>query len=86
MASVAEVKAALDAANQKVAEAQQTLMAAKEHIEQAQSQALVAVDGSGHDSVTTGNAFLADAGAKVDETIQVLSAATESYGQYSAGL
>jgi hypothetical protein len=86
MASVAEVKAALDAANQKVAEAQQTLMAGLESIKEAVGMALVAAEGSGHDAVITGNTHLGDAGTKVEEAIQVLSAATESYGQYSASL
>lgn len=86
MASVAEVRAALDGATHTITEAQGGLQAVKEHIEQARGQALAAAEGSGHDAVITGNAHLGDAGTKVDEALQVLQAAIESYQQYAAAL
>jgi hypothetical protein len=86
MASVAEVRAALDGVVHQANEAQGGLFAAKEKIGEAEQGAMMAAEGSGHDSVASGNAFLAQAKEKVDEALQLLEAAKEAYGQYSAGL
>jgi hypothetical protein len=86
MASVAEVKAALDATTHAITEAQGLIQATTEKIGEAEGMALAAADGSGHDAVATGNAFLAQAKQDVEGALQTLQAAIESYGQYSAGL
>lgn len=86
MASVAEVKAAVDAANQLLAEAQQAGLAMIEKIDEASQQLAAALDGSGHDSVSTANAHLLQAKQQIEEGSQMLQASIEASGQYAAGL
>lgn len=86
MASVAEVKSSLDAATHSIGEAQEAIRAAKQKLDEAIGSAMAALDGSGHDSVHTGNAHLGDASGKLDEVMHTLLAAIESYQQYGGGL
>lgn len=86
MASVGEVKAAIDAANATVNEAQAIMRAAIEKLDEAAQQYNSALDGSGHDSVATAHRSVAHVKSELEEGIQSLNAGTEAAGQYSAAL
>jgi uncharacterized protein YukE len=72
VASVAEVKAAIDAAMQHVLEGQQAVHAA--------------VEGSGHESVTTAQAALAQASTELEDCINATLNALEQAQTYAATL
>lgn len=86
MASVGEVKAAIDAALMAANEGAQAAHAAIEKVQEAQQMMAVAVDGSGHDSVATAAGELAAAVGKLEEAIQQVASANENATSYSSGL
>lgn len=86
MASVAEVKASIDAATNAISEAQGAIHAAREKLGEAISAAAAALEGSGHDAVSTGHAQLQQADQELETSIQTLAGSIESFGQYGHGL
>ncbi|GAB3525698.1 hypothetical protein [Phytohabitans suffuscus] len=86
MASVAEVKSAIDAAIQQVSEGQAAVHAAKEKLDEAQQSLAVALDGSGHDAVDTARASLQQATQELEDCLGATMAAVEQAQQYSAAL
>lgn len=86
MASVAEVKAAIDAAVAKSEEAMAAARAAIEQLAEAQVLMAAAVEGSGHDSTQqAGNAYQ-HAKQQFEEGIQAVVGGNEAAVQYGAGL
>jgi uncharacterized protein YukE len=86
VASVAEVKSAIDAAIQQVSEGQAAVHAAGEKLAEAQQSLAVALDGSGHDAVSTAHASLQQATQELEECLAATMAAVEQAQQYSAAL
>jgi uncharacterized protein YukE len=86
MASVAEVKAAIDAAVQHVEEGQQAVRAAGERLGVAQQSLAAAVDGSGHDAVGAAHAALSQAATELDECLAATINAVEQAQAYAAAL
>ena len=86
MASVGEVKSAIDAANHQVAEAQAMLRAAIEKLGEVGQSYALAFEGSGHDSVATAQNAVSHVRDSLEENIQSLSAGIEAAGQYAANL
>lgn len=84
--SIADVQAAMGAANGLIEEAQQALYAAKEKAEQAAQLAANVLEGSSHEAAHAGLAYLTDAEVKIMETIQVYEAAKNEFGTYVPGL
>ena len=86
MASVAEVKAAIDAAMLHVQESQDAVRAATEKLGEAQLSLALAVEGSGHDSVGSAQAALAQAASELDECLCATLTAVDQAQTYVAGL
>ena len=86
MASVAEVKAAIDAAMLHVQEGQDAVRSANEKLGEAQLSLAIAVEGSGHDSVTAAQAALAQAANELDECLTATLTAVDQAQTYVAGL
>jgi hypothetical protein len=86
VASVAEVKSAIDAAIQQVSEGQAAVHAASEKLTEAQQSLAVALEGSAHDAVSTAHASLSQAALELDECLAATQAAVEQARQYSAAL
>lgn len=86
MASVAEVKAAIDAAMLHVQESQDAVRSANEKLGEAQISLAIAVEGSGHDSVGAAQAALAQAANELDECLTATLAAVDQAQTYVAGL
>jgi uncharacterized protein YukE len=86
MASVAEVKSAIDAAIQQVTEGQAAVQSASEKISEAQQSLTSALEGSGHDAVSNAHASLQLAGQELEECLAATMAAVEQAQQYSAAL
>jgi uncharacterized protein YukE len=86
MASVAEVKAAIDAAVQHVEEGQLAVRAAGERLGVAQQSLAAAVDGSGHDAVGAAHAALSQAATELDECLAATINAVEQAQAYAAAL
>lgn len=86
MASVGEVKAAIDAANHQVTEAQAMLRAAIEKLSEAGQSYALAFEGGGHDAAATAQNAVSHVRNELEENIQSLSAGIEAAGQYSAAL
>jgi uncharacterized protein YukE len=86
VASVAEVKSAIDAAIQQVSEGQAAVHAASEKIAEAQQSLAAALDGSGHDAVSTAHASLSQATLELEECLAATQAAVEQAQSYVAAL
>jgi len=86
MASVGEVKAAIDAANFTAAEAQQAASVAIEKLDETMQQLLIALDGSGHDSVAVAKSLIEHAKQQLQEGIQAISGSIESSSGYAGAL
>lgn len=86
MASVAELRAAIDAATQQVSEGQTAVRLASEKLAEAQQSLAAALDGSGHESVTAAQAALAQAALELEECLTATIAAVEQAQTYSASL
>lgn len=86
MASVAEVKAAIDAALQQVSEAQAIMHAAVEKVGEAQQSLAAAMEGSGHDAVAGAQAALQQATTELDDFFGATQNAIEQAQAYGAAL
>jgi len=86
MASVAEVKAAIDAALRHVEEGQQAVRAAGEQLGAAQQSLAAAVDGSGHEAVGAAHAALTQAATELDDCLAATVSAVEQAQAYAAAL
>ncbi len=86
MASVAEVKAAIDAAMLHVQEGQDAVRSANDRLGEAQLSLATAVEGSGHEAVTSAQAALAQAAAELEECLTATLHAVEQAETYVATL
>jgi uncharacterized protein YukE len=86
VASVAEVKAAVDAALQQVNDVQVAVRLAGEKLAEAQQGLAAAVEGSGHESVNTAQAALTQAAQELDDCLTATFAAVEQAQTYVATL
>jgi len=86
VASVAEVKAAIDAAMQQVQESQDAVLAANSKLGDAQLSLAAAVEGSGHESVAAAQAALAQAATELEDCLTTSLAAMQQAQQYAAAL
>ncbi|MFY1694092.1 hypothetical protein O7623_05150 [Solwaraspora sp. WMMD791] len=86
MASVAEVKSAIEAAIMQVSEGQAAVQAASEKIAEAQQSLAAAFDGSGHEAVGAAQAALFQASSELEECLAATLAAVEQAQTYSATL
>lgn len=86
MASVAEVKAAIDAAMETADQAAAAARHAIETNNETMQMLAVALEGSGHDAVAQAQAALMDANQKFEEGVQAVMGAKESAEQYGATL
>lgn len=87
MASVAEVKAALDAGIEKVSEAQASLHNTMEILDEAQNLFMAALDGSGHEAVTSVGGYVELAKVEIVNNVMVqLQAGIENAQAYAAAL
>lgn len=86
MASVAEVKVAIDAAMQQVHQGQQAVQAASECLDEAQLHLAAAVEGSGHDAVGTAQAALVQANQELADCLAATVMAVEQAQTYVATL
>jgi uncharacterized protein YukE len=86
VASVAEVKAAIDAAIQQVTEGQMAVRLAGEKLAEAQQSFAAAVEGSGHESINTAQAALTQANQELEECLTAMLAAVEQAQTYVATL
>ncbi|HZM74804.1 MAG TPA: hypothetical protein VFC19_03710 [Candidatus Limnocylindrales bacterium] len=86
MASVAEVKAAIDAAMVHVQEGQLAVRSANEQLGEAQLNLATAVDGSAHEAVQTAQAALAQAATELQECLTATLLAIDQAETYVATL
>jgi ribosome-binding protein aMBF1 (putative translation factor) len=86
VASVAEVKAAVDAALQQVSEGQAAIQAAREKLGEAQQSLAAALDGSGSDTVGAAHASLSQADQALEECLGATALAVEQAQTYTAML
>jgi hypothetical protein len=86
VASVADVKAAIDAAMQHVQEGQDAVLAANAKLGDAQLSLAAAVEGSGHESVAAAQAALAQATAELEDCLTATLGAMEQAMHYAAAL
>lgn len=86
MASVAEVKSAIDAAVMQVTEGQAAVQAASEKLAEAQQSLAAAFEGSGHEAVGAARMSLFQASTELEECLAATLAAVEQAQTYSATL
>jgi predicted nucleic acid-binding Zn-ribbon protein len=86
VASVAEVKAAVDAALQQVSEGQAAIQAAREKLGEAQQSLAAALDGSGSDAVGSAHSSLSQADQQLEECLGATALAVEQAQNYTAML
>ncbi|MBW6435537.1 hypothetical protein KZ829_17495 [Actinoplanes hulinensis] len=86
MASVAELRAAVEAALQQVTEGQQAIQAAKEKLGEAQQSLAAALDGSASDAVGAAHASLSHAEQQLEDGFNATVAAVEQAHTYTASL
>jgi uncharacterized protein YukE len=86
VASVAELKAAIDAAIQQVSDGQTAVRAAGEKLAEAQQSLAAALEGSAHESVNAVQASLAQASLELDECLTATLSAVEQAQTYVATL
>ena len=86
MASVAEVRAAVDAALQQVTEGQAAIQAARDKLGEAQQSLAAALDGSAHEAVGTAHAALAQADQQLEECLSATLLAVEQAQTYTTTL
>jgi hypothetical protein len=84
--SVAELKSAIAAALQQVRDGQAAIASASQNIEAAQGSLTAVTAGSGHDSVATAQAALAQAAAELEQSLAATFAAAEQAETYAATL
>lgn len=86
MASVAEVKSAIDAAIAQINEGQAAVQAASEKLAEAQQSLAAALEGSGHEAVGAAQASLFQATTDLEECLAATLAAVEQAQSYAATL
>jgi uncharacterized protein YukE len=86
VASVAELKAAIEAALQQIGEGQTAVQAAGEKLTEAQQTLAGALEGSGHDTVTAAQASLTQAAQELEECLAATLAAVEQAQLYMSTL
>lgn len=86
MASVAEVRAAIDSAIMHVQDGQVAVRAASTQLGEAQQRLAAAVDGSVHDSVSVAQAALSQASGELDDCLTATAQAVEHAQAYAATL
>jgi uncharacterized protein YukE len=86
VASVAEVKAAIDAAMAHVQEGQEAVRAANDRLGEAQLSLAAAVEGSAHESVGAAQAALAQAATELEDCLSATLGAMEQAQSYAAVL
>lgn len=86
MASVAEVRAAVDAALQQVTEGQAAIQSAREKLGEAQQSLAAALDGSFHDSAGAAHSSLSLADQQLEECLSATLLAVEQAQTYTATL
>jgi len=84
--SVAEVKAAIDAAMLHVLESQEAVRSASGRLGEAQLSLAAAVEGSGHESVAAAQAALTQAASDLEECLTATLAAVDQAQSYVAAL
>jgi uncharacterized protein YukE len=82
VASVAEVKSAIDAVIAQIGEVQSAVRAAGEQLSETQQSLAAAVEGSGHDAVSTAQAALNQASTELDEALAATLTAVEQAQTY----
>lgn len=86
MASVAEVKAAIDAALVHVQDGQAAVRVASDRLADAAQTLAVAVEGSGHDAVSAARAALTQGASELEDAMSAMLHAVEQAQSYSAAL
>lgn len=86
MTSVAEVKAAIDAAMLHVQEGQEAVRSASDKLGEARHTLAAAVQGSGHEAVTCAQAALSQAASELDECLSATRNAVDQAQSYMATL
>jgi hypothetical protein len=86
VASVAEVRAAMDAALQQIAEGQAAIQAARAKLGETQQSLAAALDGSANDAVGAVHASLSQADQQLEECFGATLFAVEQAQTYSAML
>jgi uncharacterized protein YukE len=86
VASVAELRAAVDAAVQQVNEGQAAIQAAREKLGEAQQSLAAALEGGAHEAVGTAQASLSQADQQLDECFSATQVAIEAAQNYTAML
>jgi len=86
MASVAEVKAAIETALLHVEDGQGAVRAASDRLDEARQSLALVVDGSAHDAVHAAQAALAQASTELQDCLHATLNAVESARGYAATL
>jgi uncharacterized protein YukE len=86
VASVAELKSAIDAALEQIGDGQAAVQAAGEKLAEAQQTLAGALEGSGHDAVASAQASLSQAATELEECLAATLAAVEQAQLYVATL
>ncbi|MDO3705863.1 MULTISPECIES: hypothetical protein [Micromonospora] len=86
MASVAELKAAIDVALQQIGDGQSAVQAAGEKLAEAQQTLAGALEGSGHETVEAAQASLTQASQELEECLAATLVAVEQAQLYVAAL
>ncbi|HEY0698764.1 MAG TPA: hypothetical protein VGD43_13255 [Micromonospora sp.] len=86
MASVAELKSAIDAALQQIGDGQAAVQAAGEKLAEAQQTLAGALEGSGHEMVEAAQASLSQATQELEDCLAATLTAVEQAQLYVANL
>lgn len=86
MASVAELKAAIDVALQQIGDGQAAVQAASEKLSEAQQTLAGALEGSGHETVEAAQASLSQASQELEECLAATLTAVEQAELYVSTL
>ncbi|HEX5542657.1 MAG TPA: hypothetical protein VFX60_14045 [Micromonospora sp.] len=86
MASVAELKSAIDAALQQISDGQAAVQAAGEKLGEAQQTLAGALEGSGHEAVGAAQSALSQAAQELDDCLAATLSAIEQAQLYAATL
>jgi hypothetical protein len=86
VASVAEVKAAIDAALVHVQDGQAAVRVASDRLADARQTLAVAVEGSGHDAASAARAALTQGASELEDALSAMHQAVEQAQSYSAAL
>jgi uncharacterized protein YukE len=86
VASVAEVKAAIDSAIVHVQDSESAVRAASAQLDEAQQRLSAALDGSAHDAVGVAQAALTQATGELDDCLTATAQAVEHAQAYAATL